>query len=62
MRTVNGKPVSQDQIDEWVTEAEEGYNVEMLKRRGENSRGLHTLREAETDDTGDPTEHNEQEN
>lgn len=62
MKTVNGKPVSEGQIDEWVAKAEKGYDVALLKRRGVNTRGLYTLREAETDDTGDPREHNEQAN
>lgn len=54
--------MSEGQIDEWVAQAEKGYDVALLKRRGVNTRGLYTLREAETDDTGDPREHNEQAN
>lgn len=38
MRTINGKPVSEDQIDAWVTEAEQGYDVETLRRRGRKPR------------------------
>ena len=28
MRTINGQQVSEEQIDEWVAEAEDGYDVE----------------------------------
>ncbi|TRX31718.1 ribbon-helix-helix protein, CopG family [Corynebacterium guaraldiae] len=38
MKTINGKPVSEEQIDAWVTEAEQGYDVETLRRRGRKPR------------------------
>ena len=38
MKTISGKPVSEEQIDAWVTEAEDGYNVEPLRRRGRKPR------------------------
>ena len=31
---MNGHPVSEAQIDDWVAEAEHGYDVEALRRRG----------------------------
>jgi hypothetical protein len=33
-RTSNGVPVTEDMLDEWVREAEDGYPVEELRRRG----------------------------
>lgn len=38
MKTINGKLVSEEQIDAWVTEAEKGYDVETLRRRGRKPR------------------------
>lgn len=38
MKTMNGKPVSEEQIDAWVAEAEEGYDVQMLRARGRKPR------------------------
>ncbi|MCQ4607163.1 CopG family transcriptional regulator [Corynebacterium pseudogenitalium] len=38
MKTINGQPVSEAQIDRWVTEAEEGYDVERLRKRGRKPR------------------------
>ncbi len=38
MKTINGKPISDDQIDAWVAEAEEGYDVEILRKRGRKPR------------------------
>lgn len=38
MRTINGKPASEEQIDAWVAEAEQGYDVEALRRRGRKPR------------------------
>lgn len=32
--TMNGEPVSADQISEWAKEAEAGYDVAALKKRG----------------------------
>ena len=39
MKTINGKPISEEQIDAWVAEAEEGYDVKMLRKRGRKPRG-----------------------
>lgn len=36
---MNGHPVSEAQVDDWVTEAEHGYGVEALRRRGRPRRG-----------------------
>lgn len=38
MRTINGKPVSEEQIDAWVAEAEDGYDLEILRTRGRKPR------------------------
>lgn len=38
MKTINGQPVCEEQIDAWVTEAENGYDVETLRRRGRKPR------------------------
>lgn len=38
MKTINGKPVSGDQIDAWVAEAEAGYDVDVLRKRGRKPR------------------------
>ena len=38
MKTINGQPVCEEQIDEWVVEAEKGYDVETLRRRGRKPR------------------------
>lgn len=32
--TINGVPVTEDQIQAWADEAERGYEVEHLRRRG----------------------------
>lgn len=37
--TINGVPVTDDQIDEWVAEAEAGYDIETLKKRGRGRPG-----------------------
>lgn len=37
--TINGVPVSEDQIEEWAAEAEAGYDVEALKKRGRGRPG-----------------------
>jgi predicted transcriptional regulator len=44
MKTINGKPVSEEQIDAWVTEAEKGYDVEILRRRGRKPRNEDTAK------------------
>ncbi|MFV4914551.1 ribbon-helix-helix domain-containing protein [Microbacterium lacticum] len=36
---INGVPVTETQIAEWVAEAEAGYDVEALKRRGRGRPG-----------------------
>lgn len=36
---MNGRPVSEAQIDDWVAEAEHGYDIETLRRRGRPRRG-----------------------
>lgn len=38
MKTKKGKPVSEDQTDAWVTEAEAGYDVDVLRKRGRKPR------------------------
>ena len=43
MKTINGQPVSEAQIDRWVTEAENGYDVETLRRRGRKPRNWRRL-------------------
>lgn len=40
MKTIKGQPVSEAQMDRWVTEAENGYDVETLRRRGLEERNL----------------------
>lgn len=37
--TISGVPVSEEQITAWVAEAEAGYDVEALKRRGRGRPG-----------------------
>lgn len=37
--TINGVAVTEEQIDSWVQEAEVGYDVETLKRRGRGRPG-----------------------
>ncbi|MDF9276215.1 ribbon-helix-helix domain-containing protein [Arthrobacter sp. EH-1B-1] len=37
--TINGVPVSEEQIEEWAAEAEAGYDVEALKKRGRGRPG-----------------------
>ncbi|EJN86231.1 ribbon-helix-helix domain-containing protein [Actinomyces naeslundii] len=34
METINGVPVTDEMIQEWADEAERGYIVEVLKKRG----------------------------
>lgn len=36
---MNGKPVTEEQIAVWAAEAEAGYDVEVLKRRGRGRPG-----------------------
>ncbi|MDF9276242.1 ribbon-helix-helix domain-containing protein [Arthrobacter sp. EH-1B-1] len=37
--TINGVPVSEDQIGKWAAEAEPGYDVEALKKRSRGRPG-----------------------
>lgn len=37
--TINGQPVTEDQIAAWVAEAETGYDVVALKKRGRGRPG-----------------------
>lgn len=37
--TINGVPVTEEQIAAWVAEAEAGFDVETLKRRGRGRPG-----------------------
>ena len=37
--TINGKPVTEEQIAAWAAEAEAGYDVEALKKRGRGRPG-----------------------
>lgn len=37
--TINGEPVTEEQIAAWVEEAEAGYDVERLKKRGRGRPG-----------------------
>lgn len=39
MKTMQGKPISDDQVNQWVDEAERGYDPEALSRRGRPGRG-----------------------
>ena len=34
METVNGEPVTEQAMDGWVDEAEQGYDLDRLRRRG----------------------------
>ena len=37
--TINGVPVTEQQIEEWAAEADAGYDVDALKRRGRGRPG-----------------------
>jgi predicted transcriptional regulator len=37
--TINGVPVTDEQIEAWVAEAEAGYDVDALKKRGRGRPG-----------------------
>lgn len=39
METINGKPITDEQIQEWADEAEQGYNVAQLRKRGRKPKG-----------------------
>ena len=36
VKTIQGKPISEDQVDTWGTEAENGYEIESYFLAGEN--------------------------
>lgn len=38
VKTINGRPVIKEQMDAWVAEAEKGYDVATLRRRGRKPR------------------------
>ena len=38
-RMIQGKEISETQVDAWVNEAEQGYDVEILRSRGRVGRG-----------------------
>lgn len=38
--TINGKPVTEEQIEDWAAEAEAGYEVAQLKKRCRGRAGL----------------------
>ncbi|NMR28623.1 ribbon-helix-helix protein, CopG family [Crystallibacter degradans] len=40
--TINGVPVSEEQIAQWAAEAEAGYDVDALKKRGRGRPGRGT--------------------
>lgn len=37
--SINGKPVTEEQIQEWADQAKRGYDVEALKKRGRGRPG-----------------------
>ncbi|MDN6619032.1 MAG: CopG family transcriptional regulator, partial [Corynebacterium variabile] len=37
--TINGQPVTEEQIQAWADEAEDGYDVAALKKRGRGRPG-----------------------
>lgn len=39
MRKINDQHVSEQQVDEWVQEAEGGYSDDVLTKRGRKTRG-----------------------
>ncbi len=39
METVNGVPVTDEMIQAWADEAERGYDVEVLRKRGRKPKG-----------------------
>lgn len=39
METINGVPVTEDVIQAWAGEAEAGYDVESLRKRGRKPKG-----------------------
>ena len=39
METIDGVPVTDEMIQEWADEAERGYDVEALRKRGRRPKG-----------------------
>ena len=39
MEKINGVPVTEEMIQQWADEAEKGYNVEQLRKRGRKPAG-----------------------
>lgn len=39
METINGVPVTEEMIQAWADEAERGYDIETLRRRGRKPKG-----------------------
>lgn len=39
METINGVPVTEEMIQAWAEEAEQGYDLENLRRRGRKPKG-----------------------
>lgn len=39
MGTIDGVPVTEDMIEAWAVEAEQGYDVDQLRRRGRRAMG-----------------------
>lgn len=39
MGTIDGVPVTEDMIKAWAVEAEQGYDVDQLRRRGRRAMG-----------------------
>lgn len=39
MRKIQGHEITEERVDEWVAEAEAGYDVDDLRRRGRPTRG-----------------------
>lgn len=39
METINGKPVSEERIQVWADEAEQGYDPQVLRKRGRKPAG-----------------------
>ena len=46
VKTIKGKPIKEDQIDAWVTEAENGYDIEFLRAGGRQTERLSHIRRA----------------
>lgn len=42
-KIINGKPITEEQIAQWADEAEQGYDVQALKKRGRGRPGRGAL-------------------